>query len=112
MRILIVGAGIAGLAMHRALSLLGLKATVVERSNFAGVGGAALFLTGNAVRALGELGLIEAVIDRSHPILHQRFCDEDGRLRTGANTTSWTPKAFGVTWVHADPSSGLCFGMF
>ena len=79
MRILIVGAGIAGLAMHRALSQRGLRATIVERSNFAGVGGAGLFLPGNAVRALGELGLLEALLERSHPIAYQRFCDENGR---------------------------------
>ncbi len=79
MQILIVGAGIAGLAMHRALSLRGIKATIVERSNFAGVGGAALFLPGNAMRALGELGLAQPVLDLSHPILHQRFCDQRGR---------------------------------
>ncbi|MCV3768851.1 FAD-dependent monooxygenase [Rhizobium sp. TRM95796] len=79
MQILIVGAGIAGLAMHRALSLRGVKATIVERSNFAGVGGAALFLPGNAMRAVKELGLAQPVLDRSHPILHQRFCDQRGR---------------------------------
>lgn len=79
MHILIVGAGIAGLAMHRALSLRGVKATIVERSNFAGVGGAALFLPGNAIRALGELGLAQPALDWSHPILYQRFCDQRGR---------------------------------
>jgi 2-polyprenyl-6-methoxyphenol hydroxylase-like FAD-dependent oxidoreductase len=79
MRILIVGAGIAGLAMHLALSQRGLRSTIVERSNFAGVGGAGLFLPGNAVRALGELGLLDALLEHSYPITHQRFCDENGR---------------------------------
>ncbi|MDR7147674.1 NAD(P)-binding protein [Rhizobium sp. BE258] len=56
MQILKVGAGIAGLAMHRALSLRGVKATIVERSNFARVAGAALFLPGNAMRASENWG--------------------------------------------------------
>lgn len=89
MQILIVGAGIAGLAMHRALSLRGVKATIVERSNFAGVGGAALFLPGNATRALGDLGLAQPVLDRSHPILHQRFCNERGRQYNVVDTENF-----------------------
>ena len=80
MRILIVGAGIAGLAMHRALSQRGFQAHIVERNNFAGVGGAALFLPGNGVRAVGELGLFDALMEVSHPIAYQRFFDETGRL--------------------------------
>ena len=80
MRILIVGAGIAGLAMHRALSQRGFQASIVERNNFAGVGGAALFLPGNGVRAIGQLGLRDALLGISHPIARQRFFDETGRL--------------------------------
>lgn len=49
MRILIVGAGIAGLATHRALSLRGFKPTIVDRNPGAGEGGAGLFLPGNSV---------------------------------------------------------------
>jgi len=86
MRILIVGAGIAGLATHRALSQRGFNASIVERSNFAGVGGAGLFLPGNAVRAVEELGLLEALRANSHPITHQRFCDEHGRLLNVVDT--------------------------
>lgn len=80
MRILIVGAGIAGLAMHRALSQRGFQASIVERNSFAGMGGAALFIPGNGVRALSELGLRQALLDISHPIACQRIFDETGRL--------------------------------
>jgi len=89
MRILIVGAGIAGLAMHRALAQRGFPARIVERNNFAGVGGAALFLPGNGVRALGELGLRDALLDISHPIAYQRFYDEDGNLLNEIDTNSF-----------------------
>ena len=80
MRTLIVGAGIAGLAMHRALSQRGFQARIVERNSFAGIGGAALFLPGNGVRAIGQLGMEDALLDISHPISRQRFFDEQGRL--------------------------------
>lgn len=89
MRILIVGAGIAGLATHRALSQRGFKARIVERSNFAGIGGAALFLPGNGVRALGDLGLFDALMDVSHPIDYQRFLDETGRLLNEIDTNAF-----------------------
>lgn len=80
MRILIVGAGIAGLATYRALSRRGFQPRLVERNAMAGTGGAALFLPGNGVRALGELGLCDALLDISYPIAYQRFFDEQGRL--------------------------------
>lgn len=59
MRILIVGAGIAGPATHRALSLRGFKPTIVDRNPGPGEGGAGLFLPGNSVRALEQLGLLQ-----------------------------------------------------
>lgn len=86
MRILIVGAGIAGLAACRALSLRGFKPTIVERNEKAGEGGAGLFLPGNSVRAIGELGLLEPLLDRSYPIARQRICDENGRLLSEIDT--------------------------
>lgn len=95
MRILIVGAGIAGLATHRALSQRGFQARIVDRNNFAGVGGAALFLPGNGVRALGELGLRDALMDASHPIAYQRFFDETGRLLNEIDANAF--------WRHVAP---------
>lgn len=79
MRILIVGAGIAGLATYRALSHRGFYADIVERNEFAGNGGAGLFLPGNGVRAIARLGLLDDLLENSCPITHQRFCDENGR---------------------------------
>jgi 2-polyprenyl-6-methoxyphenol hydroxylase-like FAD-dependent oxidoreductase len=86
MRILVVGAGIAGLATHRALSLQGFNVEIVERSRFAGAGGAGLFLPGNSVRAVNNLGLGEALRQISYPIKHQRFCDEDGKVLNSIDT--------------------------
>jgi 2-polyprenyl-6-methoxyphenol hydroxylase-like FAD-dependent oxidoreductase len=89
MRILIVGAGIAGLALRRALVQRGFDVTVVERSRSAGVGGAGLFLPGNGVRALGELGLYDDLIGLSHPVNAQRFHDEQGRLLIAVDTNRY-----------------------
>lgn len=99
MRILIVGAGIAGLATHRALSQRGFEASIVERTNSAGTGGAGLFLPGNGVRAIGQLGLLDALLENSHPITHQRFCDENGRLLNVIDTTDF--------WRHVAPCRSM-----
>ena len=45
-----------------------------------GAEGAGLYLPGNAVRALAELGLGPAVAARANPIRRQRFPDHRGRL--------------------------------
>ncbi len=87
MKILIVGAGIAGLATYRALSLRGLDASIVERNLHAGVGGAGLYLPGNGIRALAELGVRHAVLNHSHPIRWQHFCDEKGSLLNAIDTS-------------------------
>jgi 2-polyprenyl-6-methoxyphenol hydroxylase-like FAD-dependent oxidoreductase len=70
LRVLVVGAGIAGLAVARSLRLAGYRPDVVEQHVASTVAGAGIYLPGNAIRALRELGLEEplrpfgAVIDR------------------------------------------------
>jgi 2-polyprenyl-6-methoxyphenol hydroxylase-like FAD-dependent oxidoreductase len=80
LRILIVGAGIAGLGVARALRERGFAADVVEREPAWSHTGAGIYLPGNAVRALRALGLESAVADRASLITHQRLCDHRGRL--------------------------------
>ena len=77
MRILIVGAGIAGLALAHALRRRGSTPEVVERVSDWQPIGAGLYLPGNAVRALRELD-IELPTD-ANPIRRQRFLDHRGR---------------------------------
>ncbi len=64
LRVLVVGAGIAGLGTARALRRRGLVADVVERQPTWTHTGAGIFLPGNAVRALRALGLESAVAER------------------------------------------------
>ena len=80
LRVLIVGAGIAGLALARALLQRGITAEVVEREHSWGEAGTGIYLPGNATRALRALGLDQAALDRAVVIPRQRVSDHRGRL--------------------------------
>ena len=80
MDVLIVGAGIAGLALARALRQRGITAEVVERTTELETGGAGMYLPGNSARALDELGIRDVVAARANPIMRQRFLDHRGRV--------------------------------
>jgi 2-polyprenyl-6-methoxyphenol hydroxylase-like FAD-dependent oxidoreductase len=79
-RILIVGGGIAGLALGRALRHHGFVPEIIERALSWPEGGAGLYLPGNGVRALAALGLANKVLARAIRMSHQRILDHRGRL--------------------------------
>jgi FAD-dependent urate hydroxylase len=79
-RILVVGAGIAGLAVARTLAHAGFSAEVVEREPAWDEAGTGIYLPGNAARALRALGLEQAVMERGIVISRQRVSDDRGRL--------------------------------
>ena len=60
----IVGAGIAGLGLARGLSQRGVPCSVVERAPLVSSSGLGLFLPGNALNALAQLGLGQAAAAR------------------------------------------------
>ncbi len=79
MRILIVGGGIAGLSLAKALEERDIEADLVERQEGEPAGGAGLYLPGNAARALDHLGLLTEIVAKAVPVKVQRILDWRGR---------------------------------
>jgi 2-polyprenyl-6-methoxyphenol hydroxylase-like FAD-dependent oxidoreductase len=82
LKILIVGAGIAGLGLSLALRRRGCSADIIERNAEWRDVGMGLYLPGNALRALRALQIDAYVEARGAPIRTQRFYDHRGRLLT------------------------------
>ena len=80
LRILIVGAGIAGLALSRALRRRGCFPHIIERNADWSDSGTGMYLPGNALRALRALQIEADVKMRGAAIETQRFCDHRGHL--------------------------------
>src|SRR5215475_9258475 len=99
MRILIVGAGIAGLALAKALAQRGLTADLIERHAGQPSAGAGLYLPGNAGRALSELGVLSKVSAIAVPIHAQRFLDARGRQLSVTQTEE--------VWAECGPCLAL-----
>ncbi|GIE29052.1 monooxygenase [Actinoplanes italicus] len=79
LRILVVGAGIAGLAAARGLRVAGFRPEVVEALPASVVPGAGIYLPGNASRALRLLGLDIPLRPLGDLIFRQAFLDTRGR---------------------------------
>jgi FAD-dependent urate hydroxylase len=79
-RVLIVGGGIAGLALAPMLARAGVSLEVIEREPAWRPSGTGIYLPGNAARALRALGLEAHVASRAVEIPWQRFRDQRGRL--------------------------------
>jgi 2-polyprenyl-6-methoxyphenol hydroxylase-like FAD-dependent oxidoreductase len=100
LHVLIVGAGIAGLALARALRRRGITAEVVERMTEWDAGGAGMYLPGNSVRALDELGIWPKVAARANPIMRQRFLDHRGRLLVDIDVRRYWKDVGGCVAIH------------
>ena len=77
--ILVVGGGVAGRAVSRVLARHGLGSTIVERRGSVGRG-MGLNLPGNAVRALGELGVSDDALPGGVPVRRREYRNGRGRL--------------------------------
>lgn len=79
-RVLIVGAGVAGPAATRTLRSWGAAVEVVEVRPGPATAGTGIYLPGNAVRALDAVGLGDAVTERAVRIRRQHTADARGRV--------------------------------
>jgi FAD-dependent urate hydroxylase len=78
-RILVVGAGTAGLAAARGLRVAGFRPDVVDELPATTVPAAGIYLPGNATRALRQLGLDAPLRPLGDLIFRQVFQDAHGR---------------------------------
>jgi FAD-dependent urate hydroxylase len=79
-QILVVGAGLAGLALTRALRQAGFAPQLIERAGSWEDAGTGMYLPANGVRALRALGLEQAVAARGAQIPRQRLLDHRGHM--------------------------------
>ena len=80
MRALIVGGGPAGTTAAIALGRAGMESLVVEREDRSRPVGVGLALQNSPLRALHQLGLLEAVVDRSFSHEAVNLCAPDGTV--------------------------------
>ncbi|NKN03054.1 FAD-dependent monooxygenase [Rhizobium leguminosarum] len=79
-RVVVIGAGITGTALARALSIKGVDHLVLEKRETASDGGLAINLPGNAIAALDRLGLADQVAQLGTPIRRREYRTSAGRL--------------------------------
>jgi 2-polyprenyl-6-methoxyphenol hydroxylase-like FAD-dependent oxidoreductase len=111
-RVLVVGAGIGGLATARALGDCGLECRVVERRPDLAVAGLGLNLPGNAVRALRHLGVAEPVLAAGVPVVRREYRTSGGRLLFGIDEADfWSGVAPSVCARHGVVLDALSAGV-
>jgi len=102
-RVLVVGGGIAGFAMMRALDQRGIAAVLVDRLNEPPDVGLGLNLPGNAVRALRDLGVAEELKERGVPVRRREYRNAGNRLLFAIDESSfWDSDAGSICALRGD----------
>src|SRR5690349_20867722 len=83
-RVIVVGAGVGGLVLTRALVQQGIAVDLVEQAEAPRALGAGITLGANAMRVLHELGQAEEVTRLGHPITLGAIADTQGRVLSSA----------------------------
>ncbi|HEY1777239.1 MAG TPA: FAD-dependent monooxygenase [Solirubrobacteraceae bacterium] len=79
-RVLVVGAGIAGLAAAIALGQAGIEVDVLEIKDEVSADGTGIQQPTNAIRALAALGVLDAILDEGFHWNHMQFFHQSGEL--------------------------------
>jgi 2-polyprenyl-6-methoxyphenol hydroxylase-like FAD-dependent oxidoreductase len=100
--VLVVGGGIAGRAVARALAQHDLRCTLLERRESSGRG-MGVNLPGNAVRALAELGVPERALSDGLPLRRREYRNRRGHLLFSVDEDSfWGGVGRSVCMRHGD----------
>ena len=107
--IIVIGAGIGGLAATLALQRRGFKVTVYERGSEIREFGAGVVITPNARRALRDLGVDEALasLSSSAPIVRTCVYNTGEVIRADRNDAIAARHGMGVLQVHRGDLHGL-----
>ncbi|WP_085026414.1 FAD-dependent monooxygenase [Ensifer aridi] len=87
-RILVVGGGIAGMSAAIALRDAGIEVDLCERDPQWKVYGAGITITGPTLRAMGHLGILEAVLEDGYAADGIDICSAQGRPLFNIDTTN------------------------
>ena len=85
MKILIVGAGITGLAMYRKLLHTNHKVDLVEKNHSVKAEGTGICLPANAIVALDKLGLKKTVVSHAYKVTQIRYETSQRKLLSQAS---------------------------
>jgi 2-polyprenyl-6-methoxyphenol hydroxylase-like FAD-dependent oxidoreductase len=101
--VLVVGGGIAGFAMMRALDQQGIPALLVDRLKGPPDFGLGLNLPGNAVRALRNLGVGDELRSRGVPVRRREYRNARGRLMFAVDEAGfWGSEAGSICALRGD----------
>ncbi len=90
--VLVVGGGIGGLVLARALARAGIAVTVIERAPSLRALGAGITLGANAMRVLASLGLADAVAARGRALQRAVITDAAGRELSASDLDALAPR--------------------
>src|SRR3954451_10993951 len=79
-RVLVLGGGIAGMALAIVLQRAGIAAEIAEIDKDWRVSGAGITITGPTLRVLDRVGLLDAVVAQGYCYDATRVCDEAGNV--------------------------------
>lgn len=86
-RVLIVGGGIAGMALAIVLRRAGIAIEIAEIDKDWRVYGAGITVSGPTLRALDQLGLLDAVVREGYCYDTTRICDSTGKVIMASRTS-------------------------